>query len=60
MKPRRHRYARYITISKAKDRDYGSYAELSFSSDSHQWTCICLTKHELRKLSKVINKYLQK
>lgn len=56
---RRTRYARYIRVKKPSDLHEHHFVDVSFSTDHQMWSCICLTKHELKKLLKLLNKYLQ-
>lgn len=56
---------KYIKIEPARDKLFykkdgeKGVVELSFSSNGHHWTCIDLTRKELRKLRRTIKKYLK-
>lgn len=55
----------HIKIEPARDKIYCEEAgkrgvvELSFSDNGYHWTCIDLTRKELRKLRRTIKKYLK-
>lgn len=56
---------KYIKIESARDKLFyekdgkKGVVELSFSNNGHHWTCIDLTRKELRKLRRTIKKYLK-
>lgn len=55
----------YIKIEPARDKSFyeeggkKGVVKLSFSNNGHYWTCIDLTRKELRKLRRTIKKYLK-
>lgn len=53
---KRPRFGRYINIGPAEDHDSG--IKIAVSSNGRVWNTIVLTKHELRKLGKLIQNYL--
>ena len=53
---KRSRFGRYMNIGPAKNHDSG--IEIAVSSNGSMWNTIVLTKHELRKLGKLIQNYL--
>ena len=54
---KRSRFGRYMNIGPAKNHDDRGI-EIAFSSNGRMWNTIVLTKHELRKLGKLIQNYL--
>lgn len=57
----RYRHARYIELVKNDNHRWylDSKYELRCSLNGKDWNCIPLTKHELRKLYKIITKTLK-
>ena len=55
----------HIKIEPARDKLFyekdgkKGVVELSFSNNGHHWTCIDLTRKELKKLRRTIKKYLK-
>ena len=56
---------KHIKITSARDKHFYEedgeigVVELSFSNNGNHWTCIDLTRKELRKLRRTIKKYLK-
>ena len=53
---------KYIKVAKASLKDWEedkSVVTLSFSNNGNHWTCIDLSRRDLRKLRRTIKKYLK-
>lgn len=55
---RRTRFGRYLKIGYSRSHE-GNLIDISLSSNGSMWNTVSLTKHELKKLVKHINKFIQ-